>query len=355
MSIENLFNVQHAIVQAPMAGACTTELVAAVSNGGGLGSFGAAAMSPENLRQKINDIRQNTDRTFNINLFARQSEAFDESATIGPGLVALMEQYNQELGVDNIPTPSQLFGPADEQLKVLIEESVPVISFHFGVEEAQVKEIHAAGLKVISSATTVEEALHLESVGVDAVIAQGSEAGGHRGTFIGDYRNALIGTLSLVPQVVDAIKVPVIAAGGIMDARGIVACRALGASAVQMGTAFLGCPESGIPELWREHLKNASASKPTVTTAMSGKPARGLRNRYITEVEALDEDLLPYPLQYSISGPIRQKALGQDNPDFHAMWSGQGVGLLKEMSASDLLDQLIRETEALTRQMANNA
>lgn len=352
VTIQSLFSIEHPILQAPMAGACTPALVAAVSNGGGLGGLGAAPMKPEVLHAQIQTIRALTDRPFNINLFAPQSEQFDAGAVLGEAARKLLEKYHKELGLGEIPAPSGIFGPAEEQLNVLIEEKVPVISFHFGVEAHHVDAIHSAGLKVICSATTVEEAVHLESLGCDAVIAQGSEAGGHRGTFMGHYQSALIGTMALVPQIVDAVSIPVIAAGGIMDARGIVACKALGASGVQMGTAFLGCPESGIADVWRDQLKASSPSRTTVTEVMSGKPARGLSNRYIEDMEALEEGPMPYPLQYALSGAIRRKAVEQGNPDFLAMWSGQGVGMLKELSAADLLSTLVTETQALLREIA---
>lgn len=352
MAIRSLFGIEHPIIQAPMAGACTPELVAAVSNGGSLGSLGAAPMNPELLRAQIEKIRTLTDQPFNINLFAPQSEQFDKGAVLEESARDLLEKYHQELDLGDLPTPSGIFGPAEEQLQVLIEEKVPVISFHFGIEAHHVDLIHSAGLKVICSATTVEEAIHLAALGCDAVIAQGSEAGGHRGTFIGNFQNALIGTMALVPQIVDAVSVPVIAAGGIMDARGIVACKALGASGVQMGTAFLGCPESGIADVWREQLKASSPGRTTVTEVMSGKPARGLSNRYIEEMEALEEGPMPYPLQYALSGAIRRKAVEQGNPDFLAMWSGQGVGMLRVMSATDLLGALVKETQELQRALS---
>ncbi|MCK5361868.1 MAG: DUF561 domain-containing protein, partial [Gammaproteobacteria bacterium] len=197
------------------------------------------------------------------------------------------------------------------------------------------------------SATTVAEAKALEDIGIDAVIAQGSEAGGHRGTFTVDYRQALIGTMALVPQIVDAVSIPVIAAGGIMDARGVVASLALGASAAQLGTAFLGCPETPIGDAWRNALQTAQAEATTVTEAMSGKPARGIRNRYIDEVEALDESLLPYPAQYSISRELRKAAAERSDADLIAMWAGQGVGLIRQRSAADLVNDLVVESQKL--------
>jgi nitronate monooxygenase len=352
MSIQQLFDIQQPILQAPMVGASNPHLVSAVSNSGGLGGLGAAAMKPAFLRDQIRAIKGKTDKPFNVNLFAPGSEVFDPTATISDELTALMLDYHDEMDAGDLPLPSAIFGPVEEQLAVLIEEKVPVISFHFGLEPHHVEAIHQANLKVICSATTIAEARHLEQAGVDAVIAQGTEAGGHRGTFIGDYRQGLIGTLALVPQVVDAINLPVIAAGGIMDARGILACRALGASGVQLGTAFLGCPEAGIPHAWKHALLNCAPESTTVTTVMSGKPARGIRNRYIDEVEALDTQILPYPLQYSLSGALRKAATEQDNPDFLALWSGQGVGMIKEMTAAALMDYLVEETKALAQKMS---
>ncbi|MDA0978137.1 MAG: nitronate monooxygenase [Proteobacteria bacterium] len=354
MTLNSLFNIQHPILLAPMAGATTAELVVAVSEAGGLGGLGAAALTPERLRRQIQAIRQQTEKPFNVNLFSPVVQDFDPAARPGPAALALIEQYSRELGITTTPVLESQYPDPGEQLAILIEERVPIISFHFGVEPEHVEAIHDAGLMVLCSATTVAEARHLDAIGVDAIIAQGSEAGGHRGTFIGDFRQALIGTLALVPQVVDAVSVPVVAAGGIMDARGIVACRALGAAGVQMGTAFLGCPESGIPRVWQEQLLRSSADSTGVTTAMSGRPARGLRNRYIEEMESLEEPLLPYPLQYALSASIRRAAIEQHNPAFPAMWAGQGVELLQIQSAKALMDQFIRESRDLAGQLARD-
>ena len=353
MNIKPLFGIDHPILQAPMAGASNPALVAAVCNAGGLGGLGAAAMPPDYLRQQVQAIKQRTNQPFNVNLFAPSSEIYDRDAKAGDQFHALLAGYHQEFDLGEVPPPASLFGPAEHQLQVLLDEKVPVISFHFGIEKTHVNTIHAAGLKVICTATHVSEAAFLEDMGVDAVIAQGSEAGGHRGTFIGFHQDALIGTLALVPQIVDAISIPVIAAGGIMDARGIVACHALGAQAVQLGTAFLGCPESGISDAWQQALFTSDASQTIVTQAMSGKPARGIRNRYLTEVEKLDEPLLPFPLQYAMSGTLRKQAAATGNPDFMAMWSGQGIGLLQSSGAAELMQNLIKETAALRTELAS--
>lgn len=347
MNISDLVHVKYPLLQAPMAGASNPDLVAAVSNAGGIGGLGAAPMRPDILRDQVRAIKEKTDKPYVVNLFAPITEQFDEDAAPGKELRALMQRYHAELKLGDIPTPRGIFGPAEEQLVVLIEEKTPVISFHFGVEASHVDAIHRAGLKVICSATTVKEARTLENLGVDAIIAQGGEAGGHRGTFIDHYQDSMVGTLALVPQIVDAVKVPVIAAGGIMDARGIVACEALGASAVQLGTAFLACPETAINATWKETLLTAEAQQTTVTSAISGKPARGIRNRYVNEVEALDEALLPYPLQYALSGALRSKATLTGNPDFLVMWSGQGVGMIEEKPAGDLVESLMQETARL--------
>ena len=348
----DLLGIEHPIIQAPMAGATNAQVVAAVSNAGGLGSLGAAGVAPAKLRETVTAIRGGTERGFNVNLFAADTEEFDRDARPGPRLAAKLAEYHDEFDLGHVPVPGPMFGPFDEQLEVLTEEKVPVISFHFGTDATAVEKAHSAGAKVLCSATTVAEATALEEAGVDVVIAQGSEAGGHRGTFTIDYEKALVGTMALVPQVVDAVKVPVIAAGGIMDARGIVACLALGASAVQMGTAFLGCPEMSVLAAWRESLLRARAEDTTVTKALSGRPARGIRNRYIEEVEALDETLLPYPAQYSVSRDLRKSGAERDDPDFMSMWAGQGVQLIRSMPVADLMQDLVNESQALIGRLA---
>ncbi len=345
------FGIQHPVLLAPMAGATNADMVVRVSNAGGMGGLGAAGLKPDKLRQVVRDIKAGTELPFQVNLFAADTEHPATPAVIRPGLRDRLEGYHREMGLQALPEPGGLFGPAMEQLDVLLEEQVPVISFHFGVDQATVAHIHAAGAQVICSATTVAEARTLAAAGVDAIIAQGAEAGGHRGTFQGDYRDALIGTLALVPQIKDAVNVPVIAAGGIMDARGLVAALALGASAVQMGTAFLGCRETPITEAWRQQLFSNEADQLVVTSVLSGKPARGIRNRYITELEALDEVMLPYPLQYSLSGALRASAQAQNNPDFLAMWSGQGIGLLQETTIEALMKSLVTDARRLISEL----
>jgi nitronate monooxygenase len=346
-----LLDIEHPIIQAPMASATNPELVAAVSEAGGLGSLGGAGDRPDRLRATVKAIRQRTARPFNVNLFSARAEQFDRGARPGPKLSQHLERYHDELGLGPVPEPGPLFGPGEAQLEVLLEEEVPVVSYHYGADPKAVALAHEAGAKVLCSATTAAEAKILEDAGVDAVVAQGVEAGGHRGTFAVDPRSAMIGTLALVPQVVDSVSVPVIAAGGIMDARGLVACLALGASAVQMGTAFLGCPEAPIADAWRESLHRAEAEETTVTDAMSGTLARGIRNRYIEEVEALDEPLLPYPAHYSLSRNLRKAASERGDPRFMAMWAGQGVGMIRNRPAGALVADLVAESRQLLERL----
>lgn len=348
----DLLGIEHPIIQAPMASATNPVVVASVSNAGGLGSYGAAGSPPAKLRETVAAIRQGTRRPFNINLFAAHTEEFDRDARPGPRLAGKLAAYHAEFALGDVPAPGPMFGPFDAQLDVLIEENVPVISFHFGADPVAVEKAHSSGAKVLCSATTVAEAILLEQAGVDAIIAQGAEAGGHRGTFAIDYEKALIGAMALVPQIVDAVKVPVIAAGGIMDARGIVACLALGASAVQMGTAFLGCPEMSVLDGWRASLRSAAAEDTKVTKALSGRPARGIRNRYIEEIEALNETLLPYPAQYSVSRELRKSAAERDDTDFMSMWAGQGVGLIRDLPVAELMQDLISGSQELIARLA---
>ncbi|UCD69668.1 MAG: nitronate monooxygenase [Betaproteobacteria bacterium] len=351
-TVIDLLEIEHPIIQAPMAGVTNPVIVAAVSNAGGLGSFGAAGTPPQKLRETVSAIRDQTERPFNVNLFAAHTEDFDRKTRPGPRLAKQLAAYHAEFGLGDVPTPGPMFGPFDEQLDVLVEEQVPVVSFHFGAAPAAVEKVRKGGAKVLCSATTVAEAKTLEQAGVDVVIAQGGEAGGHRGTFSIDWERALIGTIALVPQVVDAVKVPVIAAGGIMDARGIVASLVLGASGVQMGTAFLGCPEMSVLDAWRCELLRAAAEDTSVTKAVSGRPARAIRNRYIEEIEALNDALLPYPAQYSVSRELRASAADRDDAGFMSMWAGQGVGLIRSQPTGEFMRDLVASTRDLMARLA---
>lgn len=353
--VTDLLGIDHPIIQAPMAGVATPRLVAAVSNAGGLGSFGAAGVQGEALHRLLGSIRALTDAPFNINLFNDAAWHFDPACTPGPALRALLERYHQALGLGAIPAPTDPFGCTRDQLEILLAQEVAVISFHFGVDAHTVRTAHRAGARVLCTATTVDEARTLEAAGVDAIIAQGAEAGGHRGSFATDYRQALIGTLALVPQVVDAVSVPVIAAGGIMDGRGIVACLALGAAAVQLGTAFMACPETALSPPWLAALESAGAGDTRVTAGISGKPARAIRNRWVRDLEALGEGTLPFPAQYSLSRTLRPAAAAAGRDDCMALWAGQGLGLLPREGAASLVARLVAESTELRGRLSASA
>ncbi|MCK5366550.1 MAG: nitronate monooxygenase [Gammaproteobacteria bacterium] len=343
--ILDLLDIEHPIVLAPMAAVSNAELVGLVSEAGGLGSYGAAGDRPDRLRTTVQTIRQRTNRAFNINLFSSRAENYDRDARSGPRLAERLEAYHAELGLGPVPDPRALFGPVEEQFDVLIEEGVPIISFHFGVDAHLVAGAHEAGTKVLCSATTVAEAKELEDIGVDAVIAQGSEAGGHRGTFTVDYRQALIGTMALVPQIVDAVSVPVIAAGGIADGRGIAAAFALGASGVQMGTAFLSCPEAKVSEMHRNALRHAGDQDTRLTRAFSGRPARARNTRYIDAMAEHRRPVPAFPRMYGFTNPLRQAAAAEDDPNFQFLLYGQAAALNRELPAAELVETLVAEAQ----------
>ncbi|HEX6158975.1 MAG TPA: nitronate monooxygenase, partial [Thermoanaerobaculia bacterium] len=287
--------VELPIIQAPMAGAQGSALAIAVSSAGGLGSLPAAMLTPDALRAEIGAIRAKTDRPFNVNFFCHAAPLFD--AARDAAWRETLAPYYQELGVAREATAG---GPAREPFdaamaEVLEELRPPVVSFHFGLpEESLLERVRRTGATILSSATTVEEARWLEAHGVDAVIAQGVEAGGHRGMFLTRDVTTQLGTLALVPQVVDAVRVPVIAAGGIADRRGVKAALDLGAAAVQVGTAYLLCPEATISAVHRAALREARHT--ALTNVITGRPARGIVNRLIRELGPLRDDLPDFPL-----------------------------------------------------------
>lgn len=336
----------HPIIQAPMAAANTPELVAAVSNAGGLGMFGAAYLSPQQIAEAIAAIRARTDRPFGINLFAG-----GRGASIGvdstPAL-SVLGPLHDEVG---LPPPSAPQSPPDAfaaQIDTVIAEGVSIFSCTFGIpDETALATLKRHGVFTIGTATTVVEATMLEAAGVDAIVAQGSEAGAHRGTFAAPFDAAMIGTMALVPQVVDAVRVPVIASGGIMDGRGIVAAEALGASAVQMGTAFLTCPETGVPAAHKSAIRSSRAEQTVVTRVFSGRPARGIENDFVRAWAGHDEAILPFPLQNAATRPLRNVAASRDDARFLSLWSGQAGSLARDLPAGDLVRQLVQEAAEL--------
>lgn len=337
--ILDLFGIEHPIVQAPMAGAQGSALAIAVSEAGGLGSLPCALLSLEQARNEMQIIRQRTDKPFNVNFFCHQPPAAD--AAREARWVERLALYRQELGVERAMAPGGR-APFDEAMCALVEEFGPrVVSFHFGLPETRLlNRVKAAGCVVIASATTVAEARWLEARGVDAVIAQGAEAGGHRGMFLTDDVASQPGTFALVPQVVDAVGVPVIAAGGIGDARGIVAAHALGASAVQIGTAYLLTPESTISPIYRAALKGAREDQTVLTNIFTGRPARGIVNRAIRELGPICGEAPEFPNAANAMLPLRMKAEAAGSGEFTSLWSGQAPGFAREVPAGEITHAL---------------
>jgi len=350
----DLFAIQHPIILAPMAGFATVRLAAAVCDAGGLGSIGCATMQPHLAAEMIKELRKLTTRPINVNFFCHRPSQVDverEQAWRGR-----LSPYCRELGIDPEPPPRLDLAPFGDAMCKVVEETRPeVVSFHFGLPDAGLlARVKAAGCLVISSATTVEEALWLEAHDVDAVIAQGAEAGGHRATFLHDDLNRAMasqpGTLALVPQIVDVVSVPVIAAGGIADGRSIAAAFALGASGVQLGTAFLLCPEAGTSPLHREALLHARDDETVLTNVFSGRPARAIANRLPLDLGPLSEAAPEFPLPMGELGPLRAEAEPRQSSDFTPLWSGQAAALAREMPGKALLLELVEEaTERFKR------
>ncbi|MEX3630383.1 MAG: nitronate monooxygenase [Burkholderia sp.] len=352
-SFAERFGLRLPLVQAPMLGASPAAMVAAVSNAGALGSLGGAGLAPERLAAEIETIRAASPRAFAVNLFVLD-EAHPDEATVRRALAAI-DTLRERFGLPPGAPPARYAPDAEAQLEVLIAARVPIASFTFGVlGAAQVERLHAAGCYVIGTATHVAEGIAWREAGADAICAQGAEAGGHRGTFIGRAEDALIGTMALVPQLIDATGLPVLAAGGIMDGRGIAAAIALGAQAAQLGTAFLGCAESGISQAWRQQLASAGDTATVVTDAISGRHARGIRNAMIATLSARAETIAPYPVQNALTQELRQAAGRASDADYLSLWSGQGGPLGRRrgqsLPAAALVEALEGEwREALAR------
>ena len=336
----DVFGTELPIIQAPMAGAQDSTLAIAVSDAGGVGSVPCAMLTHEAIRKEIALVRAQTDKPFNLNFFCHHAP--DPNAEREHAWLTLLAPYYRELGIDSPRGTGPSRTPFDNEAAAIVEElKPPIVSFHFGLPaEPLLQRVRASGALMLASATTVDEARWLESRGVDAIIAQGSEAGGHRGIFLTDDLTTQVGTLALVPQIVGAVSIPVIAAGGIADARGVRAALALGATAAQIGTAYLLCPEATTTAVHRAALASEQARYTAVTNLFTGRPARGIVNRIMRELGALRTDVPSFPLASAAIMPLRAAAEARGSGDFSPLWAGQNASGCRAISAGDLTRSL---------------
>jgi nitronate monooxygenase len=344
--LTDLLGIEHPIIQAPMAGSTTVELVAAVCNAGGIGSMGYSETPSETIAADANKIRALTDRPFNLNFFAHQTPV--NKLEVVESTRERLRPFYAEAGLSEIPrdVSKPLLTFTEERLELLIEIKPPLVSFHFGLPDSNAIEmLKAAGCRILCSATTTAEAVSLEQSGVDIVVAQGWEAGGHRGSFGVNHEDHGVGSMALVPQIVDAVNIPVVAAGGIADGRGIAAAFMLGASGVQMGTAFLSCPEASVSETHLDAIRNARDDDTRLTKAFSGRPARARSNNYIESIAADRLPLPEFPTMYSLSEPLQDAS--DDRLDNRFLLYGQAASLNREMPAAELMQTLVTEARNL--------
>jgi nitronate monooxygenase len=349
-SLTNLLNIQYPIIQAPMAGGVTSpELVAAVSNAGGLGMIGAGYLSPNQLRTQIQETRTLTNKAFGVNLFVPTPYEIDAKKL--QTAKEILQEIQTKLGImddPKLPTYEEDLKTYHELIEILIEEKIPVCSFTFGVPTKEIEtKLKQNSSLLIGTATTVQEAILNEKAGMDAVVVQGVEAGGHRGTFHRDDNDSLIGLMSLIPQTADSISIPIIAAGGIMDARGLLAARYLGAQGVQMGTAFLVCEESGANHHHKQAILDATEDEVVLTKSFSGKMARGIYNAFIEKLKTVEESLPDYPLQNELTKAVRKASASSGKRDYLSLWSGQSPRLAKKQTVNELIQKIVSEAENL--------
>ncbi len=330
------------IVLAPLGGAATVELVVAVSEAGGLGILPAAYLTPEQIGAQIAAVRAATRKPFGVNLFVEQPPYAADADVIARSH-ARLGAFRRELGIEHPSTPAVPVDQYQRQIEAVIAARPDVFTFTFGIPEAEtLRRFHVAEIFTMGTATTVGEALAVKEAGVGGVIAQGAEAGAHRGTFLAPVGESLIGTLALVPQVVDATGLPVFAAGGIGDGRGVAAVLALGATAAALGTAFLLADESGIGQPYRDVLKSERARQTVLTRTFSGRAARGVPNR-VTSALRDPDDIAPYPFQNAMTRDIRNAAAAAGNPEYLSLWAGQAAALAREAPARAIVRDLIAE------------
>jgi nitronate monooxygenase len=343
--LTSLLGIEHAIVGGPMAGVNTPELVAAVSNAGGLGSIGCGMMEPAQIESSIQRIRELTDKPFAVNLFITPQPAADEAQILR--MQARLARYRTELGLPRGKLPSAFAPDFAEQFDAVLAARVPVLSFTFGtLDVRRLAALHAQGAKVIGTASCVREARQLADLGCDAVVASGVEAGGHRPTFAVPADAAQVGLFALLPQVASAVDVPVVAAGGVMTAEQIAAALLLGAGGVQLGSALLRTPECGASAAYRVALAGIEDTSTRLTRAFSGRWARGVANRFMQEIDAAG-DIPEYPIQNRLTQDLRAAANAQGKSDYVSLWAGQAAGLATTEPAGEVVRRLQRELEAL--------
>lgn len=339
------------IIQAPMAGGVTTsQLVAAVSNKGALGMIGAGYMSASGLRDHIRDIKKQTSRLFGVNLFVPSifSSNREEIKNVQELLKPFRTQLNLKEREINIPSCEEEAQAFAQLIDVVLEEKIGVCSFTFGLPSGEViQRLKGEGVVLMGTAATVREAIEAEKSGMDMVVVQGCEAGGHRGAFLPEAKESMVGLMSLIPQAVDSVEIPVIAAGGIMDGRALIAARCLGAKGVMMGTAFLTCAESGASSVHKNAVLGAREDEVVITRAFSGKWARGIHNRFIEEMKNSEWNVPAFPVQNALTKDIRSASSSQGNPDFMSLWAGQSPMLAKEQTAAELIDSVIEEAQRI--------
>ncbi|HYC18959.1 MAG TPA: nitronate monooxygenase [Pseudolabrys sp.] len=352
--LQDLFKIEHPILLAPMAGVMDAELAIAVAKAGGLGALPAGMLNADQLRAQMSQFRAATaNKPVNLNFFAHKLPVPNNARE--HAWREKLKPYYAEFGIDPAaPAPSASRAPFDAAMCEVVEDLKPeVVSFHYGLPEAAlIERVKATGCKLISSATTVAEARFLEENGCDAVIAQGLEAGGHRSMFLSNDVATQIGLFALLPQIADAVKVPVIATGGIGDARAIVAAFALGAAGVQLGTAFLFSPEAKALPPHRAALRAARDDSTVLTNVLSGRPARGLINRAIRELGPMSGIVPDFPLASGALAPLHAKAQAQGSGDFSPMLAGQAAALGLELPAGQLIEEFVSGSRQLLRRMA---
>jgi len=344
--LTRLINISYPIIQAPMVGVSTPELAAAVSNAGGLGSIGIGASSTKKAREMISATRALTDKPFNVNVFCHRPATHDrerESNWINY-LQTFFEEFDTAPPLQ-LTMPYKSFNEDRPTLDMLLEERPAVVSFHFGVPTIEwVRALSDADIVTLCCVTTPEEALIAEASGIDFIVAQGAEAGGHRGVFEPEKGDQLLGTLALTRLITAAVKVPVIAAGGLMDGQAISAVMEAGAVGAQLGTAFILCPESAANDSYRSVLNSDCSRKTKITSVISGRPARGIMNRFHSNVDRLGAPSMPeYPIAYDAGKALAAAAMSKGSLEFSAYWAGQGAPLARELPASELIETLVRE------------